>query len=191
MQFNNIDHIVTYIGIENKCIRLYAVYADFSSRYSRMKKLIKDDLYNFNTTILDIDLSYTKNVWSWSQNIYTTIHSFQVEPNGNIENLTDALDTTSLEVGETYKANYYSLYNLVLMKQLTFFTSLKEAKNFLKEKHKSLYDSYIKDLDIRLKKYKKRMYKKMDTPNFNQKEYNRVIKAAKKYKFKLSQYANS
>lgn len=192
MQFSSIDEILAHIGGENQCIRLYAVYTEVSPRSPRMSQLIKGDFYDFNTSVLDINLSYNRtHKWYYVPDVFITLSSIIVKPNGNIKNLLNVLDTTSLIIKECYQVDYYGLEGLMFNGNLTFFTSLKEAKDFLKGKHKSLYTDSIKDLDVRLKKYKKRMYKKIDEPNFKQKEFNQILKSAKKYKYKLSQYANS
>lgn len=189
MQFDNLDFLIRHIGVQNQSTRLYAVYTDFYSQFRQMKGLIERDLYDFHTDILEVDFAFMQNVFWWHQNVFITLYSIPSKINNN--KFLDTLNTLNPEIGKIYELNYFDLFNLMAWGKLTFFTSLDEAQNFLQEKHKILIKSSIKDFDSRLEKYKKRMFKKLGDPNFKLKTYNQIIKSAKKYKFKLNQYANS
>lgn len=189
MQFDNLDFLIRHIGVQNQCTRLYVVYTDYYQQFSKMKGLIKRDLYEFHTDILEIDFSYRAPHWTWTSQMFITLYSMPSKIYNN--KFLQTLGVANPETNRVYEADYFDLYNLIYSGKLIFFTSLNEAQNYLKENHTMLYKASIKDFDDRLKKYKKRMYKKLGDSNIKIKEFNQIIKAAKKYKYKLHQYANS
>lgn len=189
MRFDNLDFLIRHIGVENQSTRLYAVYTDFYLQFRQMKGLIKRDLYDFHTDILEVDFAFKQHQYWWHQQVFITLYSMPSKIYNN--KFLQTLGVANPETNRVYEADYFYLYNLICSGKLIFFTSLNEAQNYLKENHTMLYKASIKDFDDRLKKYKKRMYKKLSDSNFKIKEFNQIIKAAKKYKYKLHQYANS
>lgn len=192
MRFNNLDFLIRHIGVQNQSTRLYAVYTDFYLQFGQMKGLIERDLYDFHTDILEVDFAFKQPQYWWNQQVFITLYSIPSKINNNkfLDTL-KTLNTLNPEIGKIYELDYFDLFNLICSGKLIFFTSLNEAQNYLKESYTMLYKASIKDFDERLKKYKKRMYKKLGDSNIKIKEFNQIIKAAKKYKYKLHQYANS